>query len=240
MKRCLLRSAVFLGMIILNPVCQNMVCTVAYAQNSEMEKTVPDMSEAKADLAVRSFIDAAKRADIEELMQFFAIKEYVENYQSDAPEAEYIERPVLEERELEAAASLMGFYTGLHMKTEDYENFEKFMEWVESTSPEELLVPEKYDALEILRIDLPESDAQLHEERIGNEFLQMRLYGAEGWDYRTALLSFGEETYYCGFGFVVYDGEYKIDLLRCPIVSLNGGLTVFPCTEEEYQSIIAE
>lgn len=212
--------------------------------DAETDRDTEDYSRQDADSAVRAFIDAAKRADIVELMDLFAVSEYVDHYQADSPDAEYFTQPVLEDRELEAAAQIMGFYTGLHMMHDMYENtdafMDEFMEWMENVSPEELLDSGKYDTLEILRIDLPESDAQLHSDRIGNESLAMRVYGAEGWDYRTALLSFQDEMYYCGFGFVLYDGEYKIDMLRCPILTQSWGMTTFPCTEEEYELTIAD
>lgn len=192
-----------------------------------------------ADSAIRAFVEAAKSADMEAVTQLFSIAEPVERYNSDSEDAEHIPRPKILDRQMEVNNLVLGFYRWLGISRDDLEDDEKLMEMIEGLTLQDVL-PKKgdYDTLEIVRIDLPEADAELHGSRIGRETMDMTLYGAEGWDYRTALLSCNGETYYCGFSFVVYDGAYMIKDLSCPVLSLPWQITAFPVTEEEYESLL--
>lgn len=200
------------------------------------QSTVPAAKDAEC--AVQAFIDAAKSADFEAIMQTFAIEDYVNRYNPESEDAKYIPKPSISEREQEVAEQILSFYQGLQMAHDDLKDSENFMNSIQHPTLQELLKQGRYDSLEILRIDLPESDPLLHNQRISKGLTGMTLYGAEGWDYRSALLSFNGETYYCGFQFLLYNGAYRLESLHCPILDLSWQIVTIPCSKEEYESLL--
>lgn len=191
-----------------------------------------------ADAAVHAFIDAAKTADLKTITRTFAMEDYVNHYNPESKDAKNIRQLSILDRELDAAGQILSFYKGLHLVHDDLENNEDFINSIQDLSLQDLLKPGTYDTLEIVRIDLPESDPQLHSQRISKSILGMTLYGAEGWDYRSALLSLNGETYYCGFKFLIYNGEYKLESLNCPMLGLPWQIVTIPCSAEEYESLL--
>lgn len=203
----------------------------AIAKHEEPSFTDPEA-------AIYAFVEAAKTCDLDQVLAMFALQEYVEGYNADSELAKDIPRPSLDQRNVENTEQIMAFYMGLNASIDEEVDINEELERLSAMNPEDYLDAQKYSSLEVLRIDLPEQESQLHDERIAAEDMSVRMYGAEGWDYRTALLSTDECSYYCGFRFSIYDGEYKLMSFSCPLVSFSAPIATLPCTEEEYLDLL--
>jgi len=189
--------------------------------------------------AIQTFIDAVKSGDIEKITASFAIQDCIDGYNPDSEDASYIPQPTLTEQQQKVYKQLSLFYMGFQLPS-------NFMSLDDSdiinalTDPNQnpLIDPKQCETLSIMRVDLPETEPKQHEDRISRKMTIMTLYGADDWDYRTALLSLNGEAYYCGFSFAVYNGKFEITDFTCPLVPMNANLVTIPCTEEEYLGMI--
>ncbi len=185
--------------------------------------------------AIETFITAIKGGDLNAIRASFAIQDYIDGYDQDSEYAKQIPKPTFEERAGKVTEHVYTFLLGFNMIFEEESNMEDLL----NIEKESLTDPKQYESLQIVRIDLPETDEELHKKNISSqEYLVTKLYQADSRDYRTALLSLDGKTYYCGFNFAVFDGKYEIYDFTCPLVSIDYRLALFPCTEEEYLQLI--
>ncbi len=200
---------------------------------SDGDKTISNTAYSSPENAINSFVNAVKGGDIDEIIASFAIQDYVDGYNFDSEYAEQIPQPTLDDRSVAAYQQLGSFLTGFKLSFD-----ESFPVDDLNTDMESLLDPKQYESLQIVRIDLPETDENSHIKSISADNMNTQLFGADSWDYRTVLLSLDGKTYYCGVYFVVYNGQYEIRDFSCPRVPLDYRLALFPCTEEEYTQLI--
>lgn len=184
--------------------------------------------------AIHTFIEAVKGGEINEMTASFAIQDYIDGYNSDADDAKIIPKPTSEEQMVEVYKQLFTFCYGFRTMAAEPPNVDD----LSKIDMESLIDTQQYESLQVVRIDLPETNEEKHRERISSDNVTTRLFGADGRDYRTALLSLNGETYYCGFTFAIYNGKYEIISFSCPMIPLDYRIAIMPCTEEEYMQIV--
>ena len=206
----------------------------------EMQPIIPSDINNSPENVIKTFISAVKSGDFIEMATPFAIKDYIEGYNPDRlkeGEVGFFAQPTYDELFQKVYKQIYSFLLGFRISYEDEDAFDA----LNNVNMESLLDPQQYETLHIVRIDIPEQDEARHAEIISEEHLGVRLSGADGWDYRTALLSLNGETYYCGFSFLVYNGRYLIESLHCDYaIMMDYNLTLLPCPEEEYIRIISD
>jgi len=211
-----------------------MVCLLALSLSactfgqSKDEKVESKETYRSPEDALNAFVSSVKNSDMERILETFTIQNYVEGYDPKDQDAEIIPSSTQDERLVEVYEQLAGFFLGFGIEINE----------ADAQALEDIIVPEAFDTLEVVRIDLPEKEEQTHKDRISNEKSAARIHGAQGWDYRTALISLEGNTYYCGFEFFIYDGNYEIISLSCPMLQLDYRIVTIPCTEDEYLQII--
>lgn len=194
--------------------------------------------------AIAQFIEAMKTKDMDQIERVFVVQEFIDHYDKSSEYAEQVPRPTATSRRVEVFGQVGMFVFGTNYSFEELvdENDEaktmKRLEELRNKEFDTLLAAADYSTLEVLRVDLPEKDEAEHEKRIDREVIETKLYGAQGWEYRTALLSLDGNTYYCGFRFAKYDGCYKIVSLSCPVIPMPAEYAALECSEEDYIGMI--
>ena len=158
--------------------------------------------------AISTFIAAVKGGDQKKIMASFAIKDYVNGYDRKNPDAQYIPNETFSDREAEVSQAIGMFYAGLQVKSlDELDNYANNIT-TNGAAFTALSDPAQYQTLEVLRCDIPETDAKRHAKNIEKNIYS--LHGADGWDYRLTLLSSSGTTYCCGVTFAIYGGKYEI------------------------------
>lgn len=207
-------------------------CAGDGAKPNKQEETAGNYADSP-DALIEELVKRVKSKDIAEITKLFALEEYEDELDSTVEGIEGLTPMTVEERKQEIGEYISMLYFALN-----FEDPDQMMEYAQ-TQPEpdqvlDMMSTGDYSDLEIVRIDLPESEEK-HNERVARVPSTIRWYGADGWDYRVALLSMNGHTYVCGFEFAVYDGRYTFRSLECPMAYVT---SILPCTEEDYMDII--
>ncbi len=182
---------------------------------------------------LQDFTDAAKEKNIDDISQYFDLKEYIEGYNLEIMKKDFGEtakKPTYEERLLNMEKKYNLFLLGFTLTEADMvEN--------ELDDVNKRLQQLNLNELSIQRIDTP------YEEQTKSAFNNMiekrcTRYGAESIAYRTILYNCGKNTYYCGFELFKYNGTWKINELKASVTSVDSNIVTIPCSEKEYLEII--
>jgi hypothetical protein len=185
---------------------------------------------------LQDFTDAAKEKNKDDILQYFALNEYIEGYNLEMMKKDFSDmakKPTYEERLLNMEKKYNLFLLGFTLTEDELEEIE-----LELDDVIKRLQQLELNELSIQRIDTPNEEqtkTEVFEKMIRNRCMR---YGAESIAYRTILYHCGENTYYCGFELFKYNGTWKINELRASVTSVDANIVTIPCSEKEYLEII--
>jgi len=184
---------------------------------------------------IDSFTQYASEKNIAELVDTFALDDYLNGYNivliaehmGVDPTNDNVQPPTQQERidDLDSQVSL--FYAGLLLEDLDYETMTNsdFLAKISDTD---------FSSLSVVRIDemaLSENQKSQYDE------IRLRCaehYGAQACDYRTVLFQNNDNAYYCGFSLFKYNDTWKIFELRNSLSGIATSTIIVPISESEY------
>ncbi len=185
---------------------------------------------------LQDFTHAAKEKNKDDILQYFALNEYIEGYNLEMMKKDFGEmakKPTYEERLLNMEKKYNLFLFGFTLTEDEMaENELALDDAIKSLQQLNL------NELSIQRVDTPneeKTETEAFEKMIRNRCTR---YGAESIAYRTILYSCGENTYYCGFELFKYNGTWKINELRASVTLVDANIVTTTCSEKEYLEII--
>ena len=185
---------------------------------------------------LKDFTDAAKEKNKDDILQYFALNEYIEGYNLEMMKKDFgdmVKKPTFEDRLLNMEKKYNLFLFGFTLTEDELKDSE-----LELGNENERIQQLELDELSIQRIDTPykeQTKTEVFENMIKKRCIR---YGAESIVYRTILYRCGENTYYCGFELFKYNGTWKINELRASVTLVDANIVTTPCSEEEYLEII--